>query len=234
MTRAFSGNKSSTLAALAFLCLIALLAKSNNVFTLRKLSLDQQRHFAFGEPYQYSDEVDFRLIVITFKRPNSLLKLLESINEVELDGDTGALEIWIDRDKRGRADNRTIEIATSFHWEKGPTRVHVHRTHVGIYGQWINTWRPKSISSKEIVLFLEDDMSVSKYCYRWLKKVHRFFDTSAVFAGATLQSDNMNSQARPLKQLKAPKNHTVFMYKCLVTWGFSPNPAVWTRFQNWF
>ena len=231
--RAFSRNKSSTVAALAFLCLVALLAKSNNLFTLKKPSLYQQLNLAFGEPYQYGEEIDFRIIVITFKRAKSLLVLLESINNIELDGDTGALEIWIDRNKRGQADNRTVEIATSFHWKNGPTRVHVHRTHVGIYGQWINTWRPKSFTSKEIVLFLEDDMNVSKYCYRWLKRVHTFFETSAIFAGATLQSDNLKSQAGLLKPLRTPKNHTIFMNKFFGPWGFSPNAAVWTRFQNW-
>ena len=233
MIRPFNRIKCSILAALAFLCFIILLSKFNYKFSLKKPSLCPQNITLLGEPYQYTDEVDFRIIVITFKRSQSLVMLLESIDKIELDGDTGALEIWIDRDKRGNADSKTIEAATSFYWKKGPTRVYVHSTHVGIYGQWINTWRPKNLTFKEIVLFLEDDMSVSKYCYRWLKKVNRFYETSTLFAGATLQSDNMNSQARPLNQLKAPKNHTVFMYKCLGTWGFSPNPAVWARFQNW-
>jgi len=231
--REFCGIKSSTMAALSFLCLITLLVTNKYLFSLKKSLPNQQNIIALGEPHQYTDEVDFRIIVITFKRPQSLIMLLESIDTIELDGDTGALEIWIDRDKRGRADNKTIEIATSFHWQKGPTRVHVHRTHVGIYGQWINTWRPKSLSSREIVLFLEDDMNVSKYCYRWLKKVHRFYETSTIFAAATLQSDHQNSQDGKSKPLKAPKNHTIFMYKSMGPWGFSPNPAVWTRFQNW-
>src|SRR6218665_543982 len=187
-----------------------------------------------GEPYNYKDEVDFRIIVMTFRRPQSLLVLLESMEEIELDGDSASLEIWIDRDKQGYADNKTIEVAASFHWKKGTTRVYVHSTHVGIYGQWIQTWRPISPSSKEVVLILEDDMSVSKYSYRWLKKVHRFYETSTMFGGATVQSDILTSRDGSSTQLKGPRNHTVFMYKCPGTWGLSPKPSVWMGFQNWY
>lgn len=221
--------KLSILAGLAFLCLLKL---TKIILILDKTTI--KTISVLGEPYEYEDEVDLRIIVLTFRRPSSLSKLLESIDEIELDGDSGSLEIWIDRDKRGNADNKTIETATSFQWKKGPIRVYVHSTHVGIYGQWIQTWRPKSLTSKEIVLFLEDDMNVSRFCYRWLKTVHGFYEKSTLFAGATLQSDIVVSHDGSSTQLKGPKNHTVFMYKCLGTWGFSPKPSVWIGFQNWF
>src|SRR6218665_438819 len=194
--------KFSILVTFAFLCFVK----------FREFSFTSQKIFINGinildEPYNYKDEVDFRIIVLTFRRSQSLLLLLESIEEIEMDGDSASLEIWIDRDKQGFADNKTIEMATSFHWKKGVTRVYVHSTHVGIYGQWIQTWRPKSFSSKEVVLILEDDMNVSKYCYRWLKRVHSFYEASTMFAGATLQSDIVLSHDGSSTQLKGPKNH---------------------------
>lgn len=234
--RAFNRITFSTLAVLLFLSVIVLFTTVSYCpkFSLQNPPIIIQNISLLGEPYVYANEVDFRIIIITLNRPQSLLVLLESIKEIELDGDSASLEIWIDRDRQGQVDSNTVDAAISFHWRKGPTRVYVHSTHVGIYGQWILTWRPKSPASREIALILEDDMSVSKYCYRWLKRVHGFYETSAMFAGATLQSDTVLSHDGSSTPLKGPKNHTVFMYKCIGTWGFSPKPAVWIGFQNWF
>ena len=46
--------------------------------------------------------------------------------------------------------------------------MHVQSRHVGIYGQWIDTWRPP-LDSNELVLLLEDDITPSRFAYRWLK-----------------------------------------------------------------
>jgi len=78
-----------------------------------------------GIPCTYPDVTDFRVIVITFKRPDSLSKLLRSLSTLVLDGYRSALEIWIDRDRRNNVDKRTLELATSFRWQGEFSRVHV-------------------------------------------------------------------------------------------------------------
>jgi len=78
-----------------------------------------------GRPCQYPDEVDLRVIVITFNRPYSLLKLLRSLDTLVLDDNRAALEIWIDRHRKKGVDQRTLEVASAFKWKGGPTRVHV-------------------------------------------------------------------------------------------------------------
>src|SRR6218665_1758996 len=182
----------------------------------------------------FTQEADFRVIVITFNRPQSLRKLLATIDNIELDGDEGCLEIWIDRNKQNEIDNETVEVANSFRWKQGPTKVYIQKEHAGIYGQWIETWKPQSDDTKEIALILEDDLSVSKYVYRWLKAVHRFYGPSKDFAGATLQTDEVFSHDSSHSHIKAQKNETVFMYKCIGTWGFSPKASVWRSFEDWF
>lgn len=180
----------------------------------------------------YRDEVDLRVIVLTQSRPLSLRKLLRSLDRLELDGDRAALEIWIDRSRRSDdVDHRTIAVARSFRWARGPTRVHVQRHHVGIYGQWIDSWRPR-VESSEIGLILEDDISVSPFAYRWLKAVHRKYSTRPDYVGATLNTDQMSILSlNRTGVLAAPKNDTVLMYKCLGTWGFSPKVGHWRNFQ---
>jgi len=78
-----------------------------------------------GKPCSYSDIVDFRVIVITFKRANSLWKLLHSLDTLVLDGDRAALEIWIDRNQKRSVDERTLKVSSLFTWKGGSTSVHV-------------------------------------------------------------------------------------------------------------
>ena len=78
-----------------------------------------------GRPCTYPDVVDFRVIVITFNRADSLSKLLRSLDTLVLDGHRAALEIWIDRDRKNGVDQRTFEVASAFNWKGGATRVHV-------------------------------------------------------------------------------------------------------------
>ena len=78
-----------------------------------------------GRPCTYPDVVDFRIIVITFNRPNLLSKLLRSLDTLVLDADRAALEIWIDRNDNNSVDQRTVEVASAFSWKREPTRVHI-------------------------------------------------------------------------------------------------------------
>ena len=123
-------------------------------------------------PCAYPDPVDFRIIVIACNRPNSTRKALQAIDSVYLDGATSALEIWIDQSKSHFVHYPTVEVARMFKWSKGPTQVHIQDQHVGIYGQWIDTWKP---NGTELALILEDDINVSPYVWRWVKAVDKVF-----------------------------------------------------------
>ena len=162
-----------------------------------------------GIPCVYEEEVDLRIIVITHDRKVSVMKLLESLQGLDLDGDTAVLEIWIDPKQDGTVHKETLEAVSNFTWLKGPTRIHVQTAHVGIMGQWIDTWRPKNAppfqkdpkvvekslfiprNYKEIGLILEDDLNVSTQAYRWLKAVHRKYNGRYDYAGSSLWSDGV-------------------------------------------
>ena len=185
-------------------------------------------------PYVYPEEVDLRLIVLTFRRASSLSKLLASLDRLETDGDEVRLEIWIDRqDVAGGVDPDTLRIARTFSWSRGATRVHVHDRHVGICAQWIDTWRPKSGGGRELALILEDDLSVSPYAYRWLRAAHRKYGSRTDVAGYTIQSEQVN-RADGGGPLRRPRRQAAFLYKLLGSWGFAPHPDSWLAFQDWY
>ena len=183
-------------------------------------------------PCVYPDVVDFRIIVMTYKRSSSLERLLKSVDGIVLNGDKAALEIFIDRDSKGNVHLPTVEAAQSHQWPLGQKRVHIWSRHVGLYGQWIDSWRPKE-SSEEVSLILEDDISVSKYCYLWIKAAHKAYGNRTDISGYTIQSDNLRS-AKGGRPLQGPKQDTAFLYRILGSWGFSPHPRIWREFQDWF
>ena len=186
------------------------------------------------QPCTYNDEVDLRIIVLTFNRPKSLSLLFESLDDLELDNHSAAVEIWIDRNRNtNEVEEKTVKVASEFRWRGGPTRVHVHQTHVGLHGQWINTWRPRDDSNNELALITEDDMSISKYAYRWMRAVFRVYGFRKDFAGASLTSyQTLTLSYRHRRSpLSGPNNHTVFLYKCFWWGSFAPHPRHWRRFQ---
>ncbi|ESN98399.1 hypothetical protein HELRODRAFT_176859 [Helobdella robusta] len=232
---------------ITFLNFQGLIRKNYHRYLISRNSL----HCRAGVPCVYENVVDLRVIVITYDRAVSVMKLLNSLQSLELDGDKAILEIWIDRNDKTGIHNETYKAVSEFKWRQGQTRIHNQSRNVGIMGQWINTWRPKHAPpfqprnmtstiypyhesfGKEIALILEDDLSISPQAYRFLRAAHRKYNRRADYAGVSLQSDEalaLNSN----KPLSAPKNESALMYVCIGTWGFAPSPQFWAEFQDWF
>jgi len=201
-----------------------------------------------GVPYQYpaEEQVDIRILILTHNRHASLQKLLVSVQELEMDGDTAAIEIWIDRNKSNNVSEEVVTLAKKFQTDHdgGGGRVHVNvqEKHVGIMGQWLDTWRPRPSSTAprgtspsshdELVLILEDDMTLSPYAYRWLRAAHRFYVNRSDLAGITLQSNDF-IVAKTGAKWTPPTKSLTFMY-LVSSWGFAPRASVWRQFQDWF
>ena len=84
------------------------------------------------------DRIDFRIIVLTYDRAKSLTRLLNSINNAKYGSDKVQLDIWIDRNGNRNVNENVVKTATLFKFLHGSHRTCVHRTHVGIIGQWIS------------------------------------------------------------------------------------------------
>ncbi len=115
--------------------------------------------------YPYPDEVDLRIIVLVHNRFKSLQTCLDSLVDADYMDDQVSLHVWIDRDANTDViPMMTYVTAKRFIFPHGMYHVHIQPFHVGIQGQWMNTWRPGT-DSKEIVVIFEDDMIVSPLFY---------------------------------------------------------------------
>ena len=104
--------------------------------------------------------------------------------------------------------------------------VHIQKQHAGIYGQWISTWRPHE-ASNELAIFLEDDVDISPFAYRWLKAAHTFYKNQSNIAGYSLfEADIVNMKSLP--------SDIAFLHRRFGSHGFAPHPKHWRGFQDWY
>ena len=176
---------------------------------------------------------DLRIIVIVFDRSDSLLRLLRSLNEAIYHGDKVKLEVWIDRSVQGYLDEDTVNTANEFSFKHGEYEIIHHAEHAGLFGQWLSTWRPGRNSS-EIAVICEDDITVSKYFYTYLKLVHKKYDHYPKINGYALQGVSRKHHQKDTSPLLGPNGSIVFLYPVLGSWGFSPSRDNWIHFLEWF
>ncbi|OWF55900.1 hypothetical protein KP79_PYT00167 [Mizuhopecten yessoensis] len=177
-------------------------------------------------------DLDLRVIVITYNHAISVLRLLESLNEADYLGDKVAIDVWIDRSKDGVIHEETYVTTTKFKFKHGAISVYNQTMPVGNIGQWMKTWIP-SPENNEIAVILEDDLTVSKYFYKWLKNVHAKYDSLPYINGYSLQGNSIKHGGTP-GQLRAPEENIVFVYPVLGTSGFSPNQKRWIKYIHWY
>nr|XP_022312737.1 uncharacterized protein LOC111117800 [Crassostrea virginica] len=194
---------------------------------------DKTRYHGYPLASKSSIHPDLRIIVVVYNRPHSLERLLNSLNEANYFKDKVQLDVWIDRSKKdGSIHYGTYYTASQFRFLHGGYKIHNHTQHVGIYGQWIGTWNPAPESS-EIAVILEDDLTVSKHFYRWLKNVHKKYDGRTDVAGYALQGRSIK-HGGAAGNLRGPDNDVCFLYPILGTWGFSPHRESWRHFVEWY
>lgn len=174
---------------------------------------------------------DLRILVLTFNRPKSLLRLLTSLQEADYMNDKVILEIWIDRNKNEQLHSDTLIAASNFSFSKGHKLVYTHVSSVGLLGQWIDTWRPNP-SSKEIAVILEDDLTVSKFFYRYLKQVHCKYNNKNEINGFSLHV--LREKAGFERNANTGIQDIVLLYPILDSWGFSPKQDHWMAFVRWY
>ena len=83
-------------------------------------------------------------------------------------------------------------------------------------------------------LILEDDLTVSPYFYKYLKAVHKKYDTFPEINGYALQGTSIKHHVDDISTLEGPNGSFVFLYPVLGTWGFSPVTSKWILFLDWF
>lgn len=173
--------------------------------------------------------------MLAYNRAKSLSRCLDSLNAAEYDGHHVTVEVHVDRSRDGHVDDVTVAVAKGFVFRHGEVKVYVKPRHGGVVGQWMASWQLPLDNSSEVALFLEDDITVSRYFARWLWMVHEKYDSYPSVNGYSLQGESIRHATDAVAEpLQGPAGQTVFLYPVLGSWGFSPNTERWRDFLRWY
>jgi hypothetical protein len=194
-----------------------------------------------------------RLIVLTAgTRYESLRRLLESACALLNDGDRIDMDVWIDLPSgvwhrttiaEHRALAKDIEtLGRNGTYRHGVVRAHVWSHPVGLVGQWLDAWDasvPGGLMSdtREIGLYLEDDVEISPLAWRWLKAAHAQYSDDPRVAGFSLQRlESCAYKKCPPAFVRGGPDNSVggFLYPVIGTWGFAPVARSFAEFRKWY
>ena len=180
--------------------------------------------------------------VLTYDRPKSFQRLLDSLAAAKYDADDGRvhLDIWIDFPKKAKSKGKRAEcvaIAEGFAWAHGIKTVHARTANVGLVNQWLQAWDPDDGRGNAGALILEDDLQVSPFYYRWLSLMLKTYGSITELVGVSTQKQRLvNKGCGGCSQLeqRVVNGENPFLYRLVGSWGYMPLAANWRRFRAWF
>ncbi|XP_023333279.1 uncharacterized protein LOC111705074 [Eurytemora carolleeae] len=181
-----------------------------------------------------SSRFNLTVIILTMNRPESLRRLLDSIDKTffEFSEDKLNLEIHVDKSQGWFYDD-CVNIAKNYSLPpgRGTVKPKIFSKNHGLRAAWFESWTPNSISDHAIII--EDDLEVSPLWFSWLRRSWLTYRHRTDLAGIALSRQYMVVQ-KPDRDFEIENDGVPFLYRLVGTWGFSPHPARWVQLLTWF
>lgn len=187
------------------------------------------------------------IYVMTFDRPDSLVRLLNQINEMDFGADSGHVRLTISVD-HARDDaspevkqrrGGSVDAANRFDFHHGEKVVQAQSSHLGLIKQWLNAWTPDKDDSdtRQACLILEDDLLLSQFAWTWIREaLTAYGNKTDRIASFGLQRPTLVPAVKSSRGLgKMPPDNVgrPFLYKLMSSWGFVALRTPWTDFRKW-
>lgn len=169
---------------------------------------------------------DLAIVVVGYDRPNSLSRLLNSLNRVAFDGQRVPLIISLDRS----GNEAVAQVAEAFIWNHGEKAIRTFPQRLGLK-QHILACGDLTQDFEHLVV-LEDDLYASPNLYRFsVQAIERYREDDRV-AGVALYTHLWNVGChRPFLPLDDPFDTFFMQYAC--SWGQIWSREKWRRFRDW-
>jgi hypothetical protein len=171
------------------------------------------------------------IVVITFDRPDTLQRLLASLDAaVYPAGVDVPLVITIDRGESVGAA-RVAELAGGFRWRFGTKRVMEQPRHLGLVEHF---WHAGRLSRDyDGVILLEDDLTVAPPFYAFASQALACYDADQRIGGVSLYDLWFNGFTQlPFEPLVDGAD--VYFVQLPYTQGYALTAQQWQRFEKWW
>ena len=168
----------------------------------------------------------FTIIISAYNREKSLETLLKSLSDADYNSKSVNLVISIDSNKY----KNVIDIAMGFKWNYGIKKVVVHEEQKGLKNHFL--WCGDQTYKVGPVLFLEEDMIVSKFFVNYVDEFLSYYSNDARVAGSSLYSIQYNEMITT-NFIPVDDGSDVFFYQ-QAYWGKIYHPEKWNEFRLWY
>lgn len=167
------------------------------------------------------------LVVVAYNRPQSLRRLLTSIQKSEYNNEQVHLIISIDF-----SDNNEVwQVAQDFQWEFGNKTLIKHEKKLGLR-QHILLCGDLTFKYGSIIV-LEDDLLVSPTFYKYAKAAALFYENNNNVAGISLYHHEHNETSKLPFQIIGDDYDTYFA-QIPSSWGQLWTAKQWDVFRTWY
>lgn len=166
------------------------------------------------------------IVVVAYNRPDSLLRLLGSINRAKYPKN---VQLIISIDK---SDTKEVEsISKNFNWHHGKKEIILHKEHIGLK-KHILFAGDLSVEFDGVII-LEDDLYVSPCFYDYTCSAIEFYNNDCNIAGISLYSHSFNETAA-LPFTPLIDSSDVFFMQIPSSWGQCWTTHQWKQFRQWY
>lgn len=167
------------------------------------------------------------LIAIGYNKVDSLLRLLDSLNNADYGGDTVPLIISLDKSD----SDDVLKAAESFTWSHGTKEIRTFPTRQGLKHHILSCG--DYLEQYEAVFIFEDDIMASPSFYKFGKSCIDYYQNSDEIAGISLYSPTWNQNANfPFEPLKS--EYDTYFIQYAQSWGQIWFRNSWKDFKAWY
>ncbi|MBR2715584.1 MAG: glycosyltransferase [Ruminococcus sp.] len=171
--------------------------------------------------------VNIAIVTIAYNRPDSLSRLLDSLNRVDYEGHDVTLIISIDYS----GDDSVYRLAHSFEWKFGEKKVIQHTVNLGLKKHVLTCG--DMVKDYDAVIVLEDDLIVSPAMYSYTIRAVEKYKNDDNIAAIALYSKGFSETAwKPF--VPAVSCYDTYFVQTAESWGQVWMRDSWKDFRTWY
>lgn len=171
--------------------------------------------------------MNIALVAVGYNRPDSMMRLLNSLKQADYGSDAVSLIVSIDK---GQRQDEIRQLAEQFEWPYGNKRVRAFQQRQGL--------KPHILQCGDLtkefdaVVVLEDDIVVSQGFYTYVQQCVAKYDQNPGVAGISLYRHKINpGNHMPFEVDEDP--YDVYFMQVAQSWGQCWTAQMWHGFREW-
>jgi len=187
--------------------------------------------YASGKFYKkYSKYMNIAIVIITYNRPQSLKRLLSSIENAAYCDENIPLIISIDY-QESVSHKEVVKVVNDFNWKFGEKIIIEHQQNLGLREHVITCGNLSE--NYDGIIMLEDDLFVSPYFYNYAEQLLFAHKDSGFIGGISLYNYEINYQlTRPFHPTK--NQYDIYYLQHAQSWGQAWSKGMWSDFFKWY